>query len=50
MSKGADWAACECDVGKPSAECVVPVPSLGDILEFVDVKNDLTFGGIEMNA
>ena len=29
LSKGADGAACECDVGEPSAECVVPVPSLG---------------------
>jgi hypothetical protein len=50
LSKGADGTACECDVGELSSECVVPVSSLGDRLEFVDMSGDLTLDDIEMNA
>ena len=50
IGKDADGAAGKRDVSKAGAECAVMVPSLGDILELVDVRGDLKFGDIEMNT
>ena len=50
LGKGADGVAGKRDVTNAGAECYVVVPYLGDSLKFVDVRSDLTFGGIEMNV
>ena len=50
LGKGAYGVTRESDVGESSAYCVISVPCAGAGLDCVDIRRDLTFGDMQVDA